>query len=142
MAPFSSRVSTTLISLAQLYDLRGITSTFAKHATLAHNNVVLANGSRISRGLYRLGSELAYPSIKRCRGGRYIVTFTDNFSRMLWVEPLAHKANVLAIFMRFKVAAESESGRRLQRFRSDNGGESVSHAYNDYPHENGIARET
>ncbi|GAA5828679.1 hypothetical protein JCM3770_003857, partial [Rhodotorula araucariae] len=55
-------ISTSLISSAQLYDLHGVTSAFAKHATLARNNVVLANGSRIGRGLYRLDSELAYPS--------------------------------------------------------------------------------
>ncbi|GAA6056495.1 hypothetical protein JCM3770_007030 [Rhodotorula araucariae] len=35
-------ISTTLISSAQLYDLHGVTSTFAKHATLARDNVVLA----------------------------------------------------------------------------------------------------
>ncbi|GAA6056493.1 hypothetical protein JCM3770_007029 [Rhodotorula araucariae] len=61
---------------------------------------------------------------------------------MLWVEPLARKSDVLAAFMRFKAAAENESGHRLQRFRSDNGGEFVSHAFNDYLHEHGIARKT
>ncbi|GAA5824654.1 hypothetical protein JCM3770_003672, partial [Rhodotorula araucariae] len=209
-------ISTTLISSAQLYDLHGVTSTLAKHATLARNNVVLANGSRISRGLYRLDGELAYPSpsvagasallaasssqaelptwhqrlahlaprslkslsksgdvtgldirlpfphssrstsaplelvhsdvlsvnVPSLSGRRYVVTFTDDFSRMLRVEPLARKANILAIFMRFKAAAKSESGRRLQRFRSDNGGEFMSHAFNNYLREHGIARET
>ncbi|GAA5824429.1 hypothetical protein JCM3770_004612 [Rhodotorula araucariae] len=61
---------------------------------------------------------------------------------MLWVEPLARKSDVLAAFMRFKAAAENESDHRLHRFRSDNGGEFVSHAFNDYLHKHGIARET
>ncbi|GAA5825927.1 hypothetical protein JCM3770_000128, partial [Rhodotorula araucariae] len=178
-----------LISSAQLYNLHGVTSTFAKHATLARDNVVLAHGSRIGRGLYRLDGELAYPSPsvagldivagqavgnETCNvchvahslrlpfphlsrstiaphelvhsdvlsvnglslsGRRYVVTLTDNFSRMLWVEPLARKSDVLAAFMCFKAAAENESGHCLQRFRSDNGGEFVLRAFNDYLHE-------
>ncbi|GAA5829977.1 hypothetical protein JCM3770_000360, partial [Rhodotorula araucariae] len=183
-------ISTTLISSAQLYDLHGVTTTFAKHATLTRNGVPVAKGSRIGHGLYRLDGELVHPSpntvgpaagnevcnachiahssrlpfphstrstsaplelvhsdvlsvnVPSLSGLRYVVTFTDDFSRMLWVEPLARKSDVLSAFIRFKAAAENESGRRLRRFRSDNGGEFVSHAWNDYLHEHGIARET
>ena len=75
-------------------------------------------------------------------GRRYVVTFTDDFSRMLWVEPLARKSDVIDAFRRFKARAETESGKKIVRFRSDNGGEYVSHAFDTLLAENGIARET
>ncbi|GAA5830367.1 hypothetical protein JCM3770_000664, partial [Rhodotorula araucariae] len=87
-------------------------------------------------------SDVLSVNVPSLSGFRYVVTFTDDFSRMLWVEPLARKSDVLSAFIRFKAAAENESGRRLRCFRSDNGGEFVSHAWNDYLHEHGIARET
>ncbi|KWU42785.1 hypothetical protein RHOSPDRAFT_35626 [Rhodotorula sp. JG-1b] len=40
-------------------------------------------------------------------GCRYVVTFANDHSRMLW---------------RFKAAAENKSGKHIQRLRSDNGG--------------------
>ncbi|GEM11438.1 gag-Pol polyprotein [Rhodotorula toruloides] len=61
---------------------------------------------------------------------------------MLWVEPLAHKSDVMDAFVRFKAAVENESGRRIARFRSDNGGEYTSRVFNDLLAKHGIARES
>ncbi|GAA6026934.1 hypothetical protein JCM8202_005054, partial [Rhodotorula sphaerocarpa] len=75
-------------------------------------------------------------------GSRYVVTFVDDFSRMLWAEPLARKSDVFGAFQRFKAAAENESGKRIHRLRSDNGGEYISNEFSDFLAEHGIFRET
>ena len=75
-------------------------------------------------------------------GRRYVVTFVDDYSRMLWVEPLAHKSDVFGAFQRFKAAAENELGRHVQRLRSDDCGEYMSHKFRNYLAEYGIRHET
>ncbi|GEM12653.1 gag-Pol polyprotein [Rhodotorula toruloides] len=75
-------------------------------------------------------------------GRRYVVTFVDDHTRMLWVEPLARKSDVFEAFVRFKAKVENESGRRIQRFRSDNGGEYMSRTFDDMLAEHGIIRES
>ncbi|GAA5829305.1 hypothetical protein JCM3770_007007 [Rhodotorula araucariae] len=65
----------------------------------------------------------------------------DNFSLMLRLKALTRKSDLLAAFKRFKAATENELGHRLLRFRSDNGGEFVSHAFTNYLREHGLARE-
>ncbi|GAA6016628.1 hypothetical protein JCM10207_000127 [Rhodosporidiobolus poonsookiae] len=75
------------------------------------------------------------------RGRCYAVTFVNDYSRMLWVEPLARKSNVLAAFTHFKAIAENESGLRIQRFRSDNRGKYISNAFRDLLAKHGIFRE-
>ncbi|GEM11437.1 gag-Pol polyprotein [Rhodotorula toruloides] len=75
-------------------------------------------------------------------GRRYVVTFVDDHTRMLWVEPLARKSDVFEAFVRFKAKVENESGRRIQRFRSDNGGEYMSRTFVDMLAEHGIIRES
>ena len=74
-------------------------------------------------------------------GRRYVVTFVDDHSRMLWVEALARKSDVFGAFQRFKAAAENESGKHIQRLRSDNGGEYTSHEFRDFLAEHGIHHE-
>ena len=87
-------------------------------------------------------SDVLQINVPSLGGRRYVVTFVDDYSRMLWVEPLAHKSDVFGAFQRFKAAAENESGMRIQRFRSDNGGEYTSHQFRDYLAEHGIRHET
>jgi transposase InsO family protein len=74
-------------------------------------------------------------------GRRYVVTFVDDHSRMLWVEALARKSDVFGAFQRFKAAAENESGKHIQRLRSDSGGEYTSHESRDFLAEHGIHHE-
>lgn len=54
----------------------------------------------------------------------------------------ARKSDVIEAFVRFKAVVENESGRRIQRFRSDNGGEYMSRAFDDLLAEHGITRES
>ncbi|GAA5869503.1 hypothetical protein JCM3774_001470 [Rhodotorula dairenensis] len=138
-------IAVNLLSTSQLYDNHGVTTTFGKEATLSRDGVVLATGSRLRKHLYQLDGELIAPASAKDQcaiGRRYVVTFVDDYSRMLWVEPLAHKSDVFGAFQRFKAAAENESGRRIQRFRLDNGGEYTSHEFRDYFAKQGIRHET
>jgi hypothetical protein len=72
-------------------------------------------------------------------GRRYVVTFVDDHSRM--VEALARKSDIFGAFQPFKAAAENESGKHIQRLRSDNGGEYTSHEFRDFLAEYGIHHE-
>ncbi|GAA5960911.1 hypothetical protein JCM21900_000562 [Sporobolomyces salmonicolor] len=123
-------LSTVLISSGQLWDLHGVATHFAEHATLTRNGTVVATGSRTKGSLYLLD------------GFRYVVTFVDDFSRRLWAEPLDRKSDDFEAFKRFKAAAETESGRKLQRFHSDNGGEYSSLAFCAYLDKHGVAFES
>ncbi|GAA5824433.1 hypothetical protein JCM3770_004613 [Rhodotorula araucariae] len=72
-------ISTTLISSAQ-------------HTTLARDNVVLANGSRISRGLYRLHGDLAYPSPSVAGASALLTASSLQAELTTWHQRLAHLA--------------------------------------------------
>ncbi|GAA5944055.1 hypothetical protein JCM1841_000350, partial [Sporobolomyces salmonicolor] len=182
-------LSTILISSSQLWDLHGITSHFAEHATLTRKGTVVTTGSRTKGSLYLLDSVVACPPAMQdvlsdkaecniCQaahathlpfpssdslashplelvhsdilcvdaasltGKRYTVTFVDDFSRGLWVEPLDCKSDIFEVFKRFKAAAETESGRKLQRFRSGAGGKYSARAFHAYLDEHGVAFES
>ncbi|GAA5857408.1 hypothetical protein JCM9279_001791 [Rhodotorula babjevae] len=197
-------IACTLLSLGQLYDLHGVTTTFGQDAILSRKSTVLASGTRLGRGLYRLDGELVAPAqdvvagnviglefsvtprggsgegctsvcnVCHCShasrlpfppsdressaplelvhsdvlsvdtasisGRCYVVTFVDDYTRMLWTEPIALKSDVLDAFKRFKVAAELEVGHPLRRFRSNNGGKYTSTAFDAYLAEHGVQR--
>ncbi|GAA5891032.1 hypothetical protein JCM16303_007142, partial [Sporobolomyces ruberrimus] len=95
-----------------------------------------------SAPLELIHSDVLSINVPSLGGRRYVVTFVDDFSRMLWVEPLARKSDVLEAFKKLKALVENESGKKITRFRSDNGGEFVSHAFDSFLAEHGIKRET
>ncbi|TKA53431.1 hypothetical protein B0A53_04421 [Rhodotorula sp. CCFEE 5036] len=151
-------IAANLISSSQLYDNHGVTTTFGQGATLSRNGVVIATGTRLRKHLYQLDGELIAPStakellelvhtdvlsinVPSYGGRRYVVTFVEDHSRMLWVEALTRKSDVFGAFQRFKAAAENESGKHIQRLRSDNGGEYTSHEFGDFLAEYGIHHE-
>ncbi|GAA5922981.1 hypothetical protein JCM6882_000245, partial [Rhodosporidiobolus microsporus] len=67
-------------------------------------------------------SNLLTVNVLSSNGRRYLVPFVDDHSRMLWVEALGRKSDVLGAFQQFK-ALVKESGKSIQRFRSNNGSE-------------------
>ncbi|GAA5829779.1 hypothetical protein JCM3770_004202, partial [Rhodotorula araucariae] len=115
----------SLKSLAKSGDVTGLDIVAAQAVGNETCNVChVAHSSRLpfphlsrstSAPLELVHSDVLSANVPSLSGRRYVVTFTDDFSRMLWVEPLARKSDVLAAFMRFKPAAENESGHHLQR---------------------------
>ncbi|GEM07629.1 gag-Pol polyprotein [Rhodotorula toruloides] len=55
-------ITVNLVSISQLYDLHGVTTTFGTGAILSRNGQVIATGSRLTSNLYRLNGALVDPS--------------------------------------------------------------------------------
>jgi len=72
---------------------------------------------------------------------RYILTFTDDYSRKLWTYFLNLKSETLAMFKKFKRLVEKESANVICCLRTDRGGEFTSSDFNEYCSSNGIVRQ-
>jgi transposase InsO family protein len=83
-------------------------------------------------------SDLLTINVPSLRGMRYILTFVDDFSRKLWVYPLATKSETFDRFKAFKAMVELESGCKLKALRSDNGGEYLSTAFKHFVNADGM----
>ena len=73
-------------------------------------------------------------------GKHYFVSFVDDFSRRVWVYTMRHKDEVLKIFLKWKKMIETQTGRKIRRLRSDNGGEYKSDPFLQVCQEEGIVR--
>ena len=56
-------------------------------------------------------------------GMHYFVTFVDDFSRRVWVYTMKAKDEVFEVFLNWKKMVETQTGGKIKRLRSDNGGE-------------------
>ena len=74
-------------------------------------------------------------------GASYFVTFTDDFSRKVWVYPLRRKDEVLSMFQKFVTLVENQPSKKAKCLRSDNGGEYVSKGFQEFCDSKGIKRE-
>ena len=72
---------------------------------------------------------------------RYILTFTDDYSRKLWTYFLNLKSETLAMFKKFKSLVEKEYANVICCLRTDRGGEFTSSDFNEYCSSNGIVRQ-
>ncbi|KAL2325516.1 hypothetical protein Fmac_024574 [Flemingia macrophylla] len=73
-------------------------------------------------------------------GALYFVTFIDDCSRKLWVYALQRKDQVLEKFKEFHALVERQSGNKLKRIHTDNGGEYYG-LFDAYCRQYGIAHE-
>ncbi|KAL4272870.1 hypothetical protein GQ457_13G029760 [Hibiscus cannabinus] len=86
-------------------------------------------------------SDVWGPSKTPSLGGKhYFVTFVDDFSRRVWVYAMKSKDEVLKIFLKWKNMIENQTGRKIKRLRTDNGGEYRSDPLFDVCQEHGIVR--
>ena len=111
--------------------------------------------SRATKILELIHSDLCGPMQVQSKGGsRYVLTFTDDFSRYTYVYFLKKKSEVLSKFMQFVALAENISGgvveklniytntkQNLKTFRTDNGGEYTSNEFQKFCADKGISRE-
>jgi histone deacetylase 1/2 len=74
-------------------------------------------------------------------GSRFILVFTDCFSRKSWTLFMKHKSETFYHFRNFKAKLEAETGNQLKSLRSDRGGEYLSFSFNDFCLQHGIHRE-
>ncbi|KAK3022873.1 hypothetical protein RJ639_045963 [Escallonia herrerae] len=54
-------------------------------------------------------------------GGRYMLTFIDDFSRKVWVYILKKKSDVFVQWKQFKMMIEKQTGKEIKCLRTDNG---------------------
>ncbi|KAA8492320.1 Retrovirus-related Pol polyprotein from transposon TNT 1-94 [Porphyridium purpureum] len=74
-------------------------------------------------------------------GSRYFVTLYDDATRLSVAQPIKNKDESFAVLTRTLKYLERQSGRKVRRIRSDNGGEFVSRKMEEWFADNGIAHE-
>ncbi|KAE8708014.1 E3 ubiquitin-protein ligase SINAT3 [Hibiscus syriacus] len=62
----------------------------------------------------------------------YYVTFIDDFTRKVWIYFLKNKSEVFDTFRKWKTMVENETGLKVKRLRSDNGGEYRNRRFRDF----------
>src|SRR5450631_1333284 len=99
-------------------------------------------GTRATKILELVHSDVCGPMKTPSIGGaRYFLTFIDDFSRKIWVYVLKSKSEVLARFKEWKTLVERQSEHVVKVLRTDNGGEYISKAFDDFLSKHGIARQ-
>ena len=68
-------------------------------------------------------TDVCYVDVRSHFDGKYFVTFIDDHSCKLWAFVLKMKDQVLGVFKEFQARGERETRRKLNAFRTDNGGE-------------------
>ena len=89
-------------------------------------------------------SDVCGPMQVKSKGGsRYMVTFTDDYSRYTTVYFIKRKDEVLSKFQEYVTLVENQNGNqgRVKVLRSDNGGEYISNNFIKYCAEKGIVHE-
>ncbi|XP_050877608.1 uncharacterized protein LOC127081390 [Lathyrus oleraceus] len=69
---------------------------------------------------------------------KYFVTFIDDYSRFTWIYFLRSKSEVFSMFQKFLTYVETQFQASVKIFRSDSGGEYMSHEFQEYLQQKGI----
>jgi transposase InsO family protein len=73
-------------------------------------------------------------------GRKYYVTFTDDYSRYSWIEPLRTKDETFGAYKTFAAWAKTQHGMRVKRLRSDHGGEYTGRKFSAFLRKQGTER--
>ena len=65
-------------------------------------------------------------------GSKYFLSFVDDKSRFVWAYILRHKSDVFEKFKEWKAMVERQTGKKLKKLRSDNGGEYLSEQFTSH----------
>lgn len=79
--------------------------------------------------------------VQSLAGSLYYVTFIDDSTRKVWVYFLKKKSEVFDTFRKWKAMVENETGLKVKRLRSDNGGEYTDQKFREFCANNGIKME-
>lgn len=73
-------------------------------------------------------------------GAKYFVTFIDDKSRWCEIIFIKNKNDVLTAFKKYKIAAETLTGRKIKALQSNKGREYCNKEFDQFLEQNGIAR--
>ncbi|KAG8502566.1 hypothetical protein CXB51_001088 [Gossypium anomalum] len=116
---------------------------FCEHCVLGkQKRVKFGTAIHNTKGILEyVHSDVWGPSKTPSLGGKhYFVTFVDDFSRRVWVYTMRTKDKVLGVFLKWKTMIENQTGKKIKRLRTDNGGEYKSDPFFDVCQEYGIVR--
>jgi hypothetical protein len=97
---------------------------------------------RGTRLLELVHSDVCGPLPNSIGGNRYFITFADDHSGHIDVDFLKKKGDALARFRAWKTRVEKETGRKIGKIRTDNGGEYTSDEFEAYLESEGIIHQT
>lgn len=87
-------------------------------------------------------SDLCGPmNVDSVGGSKYILTFTDDYTRYVTAFFIKSKSEVLSKFMEYVAMMENETGLRVRSIRTDNGGEYTSQCFKKFCSDKGIAHQ-
>ena len=99
-------------------------------------------GIRSTRKLEKVHSDVCGPMQTASNsGGKYMVTFVDDYSRTCAVYFMAHKSYTFAMFQKFHAKVVGETGERIGVLKTDGGGEYRSREFAEYLCKHQIAHE-
>ncbi|CAA7038223.1 unnamed protein product [Microthlaspi erraticum] len=100
-----------------------------------------ASSFRASKKLELVHGDLCGPiTPSTAAGNRYIFVLIDDYSRYMWTVLMQEKSEAFTKFKNFKNLVEQEAGTRIQTFRTDRGGEFLSHEFTRFCETSGIKR--
>ena len=70
--------------------------------------------------------------VSTANGKRYVITFTDDYTRRAHTYFLARESEALGVFKEYHTSVVGETGEQIGRLRSDKGGEYLSKEFKEY----------
>ena len=91
------------------------------------------NGHRANEVLELVHSDVMGPfRTKSFSGARFIVIIVDDYSRKVFLSPIKNKSDFFEEFKKFKATAENHCSNKIKIFRTDNGTEYTSNAFQKF----------
>ena len=96
-----------------------------------------------TKPLQLIHMDVCGPLEEPSRGGaRYLATFLDDFSKLSTVEPVAQKSEVATKVKEVFQRLETQTGQKLQKVRTDRGGEYLNTELDSYYRSKGVVHQT
>lgn len=97
---------------------------------------------RTSQPLELIHSDVCGPmSVCSWGGARYLVAFTDDFTRKTYAYLMKNKSEVMSFFLTFKALVEKQTGLPIKCLRSDGGKEYCNERFSTYLKSEGIVHQ-
>ncbi|KAL5823751.1 hypothetical protein ACOSQ4_021651 [Xanthoceras sorbifolium] len=135
----------TLLSKGKLLDLKAVDVGLCEDCIFGkQKKVSFAKIGKIPKAekLELVHTDVWGPSpVSSLSGSLYYVTFIDDSTRKVWVYFLKKKSEVFDTFRKWKAMVENETGLKIKRLRSDNGGEYIDSRFREFCANSGIKME-